>query len=93
MTALFVVVMAVVAIAFAAIWNGFVLSVLWGWFMVPTFSLPHLGVAPAIGVALVIGYLTHQRKSDKEEWGDALAYAALSPLIALGIGWIVKQWM
>jgi hypothetical protein len=28
-------------IAIMAILNGFVLSVLWGWFMVPVFKLPH----------------------------------------------------
>ncbi len=36
----------------AALWNGLALSILWGWFIVPVFSLPALSVASAAGVSL-----------------------------------------
>lgn len=71
---------------FSAIFNGYALSVLWGWFIVPTFGLPALAVAPAIGVALVVSYLTHQelKPNKKDEgFGDVLVrgtvYAILKP--------------
>lgn len=37
--------------------SGYVLSVLWGWFIVPTFGLPLLTIPVAIGVMLVVAYL------------------------------------
>lgn len=83
--------------------NGWILSVLWRWFIV------HLGVQPisvpaAIGIAIVAGFLTRQiwekhctddRTSD-DKIIDSIAYLVTSiayPLIALGIGWIVKSFM
>ena len=39
--------------------RGWVLSILWRWFMVPTLGLPALSVPQAIGIALVVGMLTH----------------------------------
>lgn len=38
--------------------SGFVLSVLWRWFVVPPFGLPELTVAQALGIALVVNYVT-----------------------------------
>lgn len=45
--------------ALYAIWGGYVLTCLWGWFVVPTFALPPLTLAQAIGVSLIVGYLTN----------------------------------
>jgi hypothetical protein len=91
---------------FASIFNGYVLSVLWGWFVVPTFGAPTLGVAPAIGIALVVGYMTHQmrdrifRDEDKKEepnfrqiMARGTAFAILKPSNALFFGWIVHLFM
>ena len=91
---------------FASIFNGYVLSVLWGWFVVPTFAAPTLGVVPAIGIALVVGYMTHQmrdkifRDEDKKEepkfrqiMARGTAFAILKPLNALFFGWIVHLFM
>lgn len=41
-----------------AIWEGFVLSCLWGWFIVPVFKLPELALIPASGITLVVGMMT-----------------------------------
>jgi hypothetical protein len=34
---------------FAAVFNGYALSILWGWFVVPTFGVPALTVVQAHG--------------------------------------------
>jgi len=84
-----------VSIVFSALWSGYVLSVLWRWFMVPGLGLPVLTVGYAIGVATVVGYLTKQDIPDKEgeSWqeklGRGIAVAVLKPTCALGFGWIV----
>ena len=92
---------AVVLMAFSSIFNGYALSVLWGWFMVPTFGLPELSVAPAIGIALVVGYLTKQYNNSKtkknESFGKELLKSALTailkPSFALLFGYIVHLFM
>lgn len=38
----------------SSVLNGWVLSILWGWFLVPTLKLPPLTVVQAIGIAMVI---------------------------------------
>ena len=36
----------------STLFRGYALSVLWGWFMVPTLGLPHLSVVQALGISL-----------------------------------------
>ena len=84
-----------------SVFNGYVLSILWGWFMVPTFHLPTLSVAPAIGIAMVIGYLTKQESPDVEEKERStgmkvarfVAQIIMKPLVALAFGWVVHLFM
>ena len=47
-------VMTVVLMAICAVVKGWVLSILWGWFVVPVFRTPW-PLSPAIGIALMIG--------------------------------------
>jgi hypothetical protein len=80
------------AIVLEALWSGFVLSVMWKWFIAGAFGLPQIGVAQAIGVSLVVGMLTHQRPrgDGDDDFGEAIAYGLLAPLVVLVAGWIVK---
>lgn len=90
-------------IAFFVIWipfailDGFVLIKLWGWFIVPTFALPTLGLAAAIGIAMIIRYLTHEHKWDgeknKKNLGSQFAIAISYPILSLLLGYIVSLFM
>jgi len=83
----------------SALWSGYALSVLWGWFMVPAFSLPPLSIGYAIGVAMVVSYLTQPVKLDdhKKDWKENLingvTVAALRPAISLLLGWVVTLFL
>ena len=75
-----------------AVLRGWVLSILWGWFMVPVFGLPVLNIPFAIGLALVVRLLTSSSSSkddDKYAWTKPF----LSPFAALLVGWIVLQFI
>lgn len=81
---------------------GLALKVLWKWFVVPTFNLPVLSLAPAIGLAMVVGYLTRESRWPTNEelkkgaWERALEgmiMAVLKPSCALLFGWVVHQFM
>jgi len=91
----------VVLLLVSSILNGYVLSVLWGWFIVPVFNLPTLTAVSAIGIAMVVSYLTYQynesdeddNKSFGEKLAKPIAIAILRPLFALFFGWIVHLFM
>jgi hypothetical protein len=78
------------------LWRGYVLTVLWAWFVPPLFAeAPTLTLLPAIGLSLIVGYLTHQappRTVDTDRSRETLHLivgAVLTPAFALLIGWIV----
>lgn len=75
-----------------AIWEGFVVSVLWGWFMVPMFHLPPMRIPYAIGIALLVGMLVHRtrKEGDEPETAMVIAYGIVVPLVCLGFGWIAS---
>ena len=91
--------MAVVTIVGGWLLSGWVLTILWGWFIVPTFRQPQLGIAPALGVALIVRYLTRQNidivepeRTTTERW-IRTAVGLLLPLTWLGMGWVVHLFM
>jgi hypothetical protein len=92
--ALFIGTLGLLAIAIA--WNGYVLSVLWAWFIVTAFAAPKLSVAAACGVSLVYGHLKLKTPSVKDNRGadekliDAVVYGFLAPAFTLVFGWIIK---
>lgn len=75
-----------------------VLSVLWGWFVIPVFNVPNLSVVQAVGLAMVVSYLTKKHESDsKKELSDVIATLVVEvvfvPLTALLLGWIIVQFI
>lgn len=90
-------------LALSVAWSGYALSILWGWFMVPTLSLPAISIPAAIGLSLVAHLVSHQDQSRlaKEPatgswWMNAAGQWAtilLIPAVSLLIGWIVKGYL
>lgn len=89
---------AFIAIVWGAFWGGLTLSVLWGWFVVPVFGLPALGVAQAYGLALVVRAVRggNLDKSPDDQFGVVMVKAIVTPPLAcallLGVGWVAKAW-
>jgi hypothetical protein len=73
--------------------NGWVLSVLWGWFVVPALGLPTLSIPLAIGLCSVAQVLrpvpTDYAKDKDSTTATRLVGYALAPFVALGFGAIV----
>jgi hypothetical protein len=82
------------------LWNGFIISKLWLWFVVPSFGLPIISVATAMGLHLLVEIFIF-RKSDAElavRTGDKIAdkddvMASIlfnfgAPAMLLGLGWL-----
>lgn len=88
-----------VLMVYGTVMNGWALSKLWGWFIVTSLHWPPLNIPAAIGVALVVQYMSARfdEKEAEEDYGMRLLKGALlstfGPLIALGFGSIVKLWL
>jgi hypothetical protein len=94
------IIVAIIAAMFlSAIWSGWVLTVLWGWFIVPLFGLPALSLVYAIGFSLVVRFLVFQipntTKNEDTSYKiyEAAAYSVVQPLVFLGVGFIVTLFM
>ena len=95
------IVLIVLALVIGTIIGGWVLSVMWGWFIVPIFHLPQLPIVYAIGIDLVVSFLTvPSHKIDTDKKGDAvrsitelLMTSIVTPLMYLGMGWMVLQFV
>lgn len=84
-------------IVLASITHGFVLSILWGWFLVPL-GAPALGIAHTIGIALLTRYLTyHHNNCEKEKEENPIvkvvAQVFIHPMMVLFVGWIVHLFL
>ncbi len=90
----------IATLVLSSLWSGYVLSKLWLWFMVPAFGLPVLAVGYAIGLALVVNYLTNHAPVDTKKDEDAIenllkaiGIGILRPAIALMFGKIVTLFL
>lgn len=89
----------ILLIPLAFIFSGYTISVLWLWFVVPSFGLAALSIPQAMGISLIVSYLTHQlpKKDEKEdsknELWRAIGFSLVRPFLALAIGWLILQWM
>jgi hypothetical protein len=72
--------------------NGFVLQVLWGWFITP-FGLPAISIPQGLGLALVVGFLTHQYQDNKRSPEGVITYSIMSPVVSLVFGWVVHLFL
>lgn len=86
--------LALLVIPLTSIFSGYTLSVLWGWFVVPL-GVMALTIPQSLGIALTVGYITHQRNKIEEDAGfwNALAVGVCKSLLFLGLGWIYHIFM
>lgn len=87
-----------VAIVALIILRGLVLSMLWGWFIVPL-GAPVLSVAQAVGIVLIVMLITF-RSTERSEIEDRKWYSLALAIIAgmhtlwlLFLGWVIHLFM
>lgn len=89
----------VVWIIVSTLLRGYVLSVLWGWFVVEIFHAPTLSLPGALGISTLITLLTYQYNNHKppEEEKNSTGVSLLIPFIMNGLallsGWIYHQFI
>jgi hypothetical protein len=81
----------IAGIPLAAISRGYVLSVMWTWFVVPVFHLPLLTIPYALGIGLLMTSLAGASSNKREEsLFSSIATMVLTPWFLLLVAWIVK---
>jgi len=69
---------------------GFVLSVLWEWFIVSEFGVKTISIQNAAGITLIINLLTSKADQIRnKDTTEIMLMGYLIPVFALGIGWII----
>jgi hypothetical protein len=92
----FAILMLLVIMVPVALYYAWAASILWGWFIVPTFGLPPLTVLQMWGIFLTLEMLRPRfefEKKDNSEWAHRLFALTLAPLLSLGIGYAIKNWL
>lgn len=73
-----------------ALLRGWVISLLWGWYVTDYFGVRSLDVTEGVGLGILVS-LSMSRSPTKEDeerhWAIDLAHMMLFPLIALAFGW------
>jgi len=93
-------VLATLALVGGTLMNGWVLSILWGWFVVPVFGISQISVLQAIGLTAIINMLKSSRAKENNKGRETsevivelFAITIIAPLISLFFGWIVYSFM
>jgi hypothetical protein len=74
-----------------ALLRGWVIALLWGWYVADYFDLSPLTVVEAVGLGVLASvFLSRPPTEEEKERGVAedILYAAMFPLLALLFGWL-----
>lgn len=72
--------------------NGIVMVKLWEWFIVSLFSIREIRLPEALGLSLFSQYFL-SRGSSGTVTPKKLVEAFLMPLLVLGVGWLIHQFV
>ena len=99
MAVLFLLPITFAILALSVVWRGYAFSVLWGWFIIPYFGVAALSIPVAIGLTMVVSFLTYQfihtvdERSTSEKVTEGVVLGFLHPAFALLFGWIVTYFL
>jgi hypothetical protein len=88
----------ILGVPFYSLWQGFVLSKLWSWFVVTTFDgVPSLSTTAAAGIMLILTFLNTMKYTAKvgsnsaiDDLGRIIVMAIIVLPYALGVGYFLK---
>jgi hypothetical protein len=79
-----------------AIYNGFVISKLWMWFIVPVFGLSPIRIIEGIGIQILLSHLFRTLPKKNEEAETAIVsiiFTLVSSSLTLLLGYIYSLFM
>ena len=80
--------------AVCAVFRAWVFSMLWGWFVVPLFSVPELSLAMAYGIALTAGYVRMKAGESKPDQNiKDIIIKGISDVVGKGLVFLLCGWI
>lgn len=80
----------------ASILEGFVLSYLWEWFVVPL-GLRSISILHAIGICVLLDFITYHyydyKRSAEVGFMISIIYILIRPVVTMIVGAFVRFWM
>ena len=76
----------------ALLWAGWAVTILWGWFVVPTFGLAQISISQAAGLSLLVAAMRVKLAAPKDNTtlGMKLFAIIAGPPVTVGVGWVIK---
>jgi hypothetical protein len=96
---IFLMILALALIVPGIILTGYVLTILWGWFVTPAFGLAVPSIPIMLGLSLIVGYMTHQTPAVEDNrtankiFMTGIMNSLGRPLLYLGIGYIIHLYV
>ena len=88
---------AILSIPLSIVLKGWVMTILWGWFVVPLFHAPSLRIPYALGLSSVIAIFgptpTAPANSKDSSWAVLMTGILMAPLWSLAWGWLIHLWL
>ena len=88
---------AIGVLALSTILHGWVLTCLWGWFVVPFFGVSTLPLVYAVGLTLIVRLMTYHIDSLDSKFKASnlsqIGVGFLTPIVTLTLGWIVQMFI
>ncbi len=90
-----------ILLVFGVVLNGYVVMILWGWFIVPSLGMPEITITTAAGLSLFAGYVTtgftDSRRNDDRSMSDVFVRTLIEcvsrAVFVLMIGRIILLFM
>lgn len=72
----------------AILFRSWVLTALWGWYIVPAFGLPSLRMVIAFGISVMVASFIPSKTKEKRTMGQLIAASFVNPAGSLLFGWV-----
>ena len=79
-----------------ALYQAWVLTILWGWFVIPVFNVAPLQFGYAYGLLLILYLLNPpvpKKRKNEFSLGEAYGVGIVGPTCSLAVGWLVKTFL
>lgn len=76
-----------------AIWDGYALRIVWGWFAVPSLGVKPLSLTAAAGLIIMARFVTHQidgTDAKQKAWYVLMAAQTIGPLVLILTAWMIR---
>lgn len=78
-----------VLLSAVVVFNAYVFTILWSWFIVPIFNLPFINIPEAIGILIAVKLLKGKKDKKKKITAQYLIDSVANIIALFSIGWLI----